>query len=175
LILWNATINRLFLRGDGSNDFLRDATLNLPLPGTTPTFFWLEFSQVSWTANDALFCTGTTGGQMQCFQHTSSPTMAAYNNVIAADNNGASLGTATRGEVYYSNSTSDYTKLASTTVTGVSFGNQDPPAGINLLATSTGASAMNADLYTLNIHSALPSVAERAALTAASAARGFAA
>lgn len=175
LILWNSTLGRLFLRGDGTDDFLREATLNLPAAGTTPTFIWGEIALQTWTSNLTFWCSGTTGGTHQLFCNTATPDLSVYVGTIGPRNSGMALNTPSRVEIRHGNSTADYLKLGTTSVTGTNTGNLDAAAGWNFFATSAGGKPINGDIYTCNIHSAIPSAGELSALSAASAARGFAA
>lgn len=172
-IVANAIGTRTALRFDGSNDFLRDATLDRPTPAVSTTFIWGIFAPISWTATDVIWTAGTTTGTMQLAQSGSTPQIITYDGTVSAVNAGAVLGTPARVETRFSNSTTlDYLKLGATTITasGASFGNLDPPAGWNMGAVSTGANAANCDIYVCLIFSGVPSGAELAALSAAAAA-----
>lgn len=154
---------------DGSNDVLRDATLDLPSPGTSNRFFWAVYTPITWTINKTLWSGGTTGGQYQFFYSVATPDMSAYDGIVGPRNSGAIIGSPVRAEVLYSNSIGDYVKLGATTVTGTALANLDPPAGFNIGGVSTGASAANFELYALLIFQGAPSGAELAALSAAAA------
>jgi hypothetical protein len=158
------------IRGDGSNDVLRDAVIDIPAPGTTPTFVWAVLTQRNWVASKSLWNCGTTGFNV-CLTPPgagASPQLVIYNGAsIPPANSGAVVGTPTRLEAYYNNGTSDYLKAGSTTTTGTAIGAADPTAGFNMFALSNGTSAAAIDIYALLICSGLPNSTELSALSSA--------
>lgn len=111
--------------GDGSNDSLV-MTWNPPAPGTTNVWFFAVLLQKTWTAGEWVMAGGNT--ILSFAQSGSTPQMRMLNGMTPAANGGAPIGTGVRLEALFSNSTSDYMRLASTTTTGTNAGNSDAPA-----------------------------------------------
>lgn len=156
--------------GDGTNDVLVFGTLDLPAPGTTPSFFWAVFRTVTWSSNDSLYA-GNTTTTMRLRHITASPNFGAINASAGTQNTtGAPVGTFVRLENLFSNTTGDYIKLGSvkTTVPGLNTGNNDPASGaMCLLAQSTtGTSAINAEILAFGILNGEPTSGEKSALDA---------
>ncbi len=173
-IVANSVGTRTSIRGDGSNDLLRDATLDLPAPSAgTPTFIWAVVTQRTWVASKSIFSSGTTGFNT-CITTPgagSTPQLVIFNaGSVPPSNAGAAVGVPTRIEAYFSNQTSDYLKAGTVTTTGTATGLSNPPAGFNMCAVSNGTGAANCDIYAVLVFSGLPSGAELAALSAAAAA-----
>lgn len=110
---------------DGVDDWLENAVLTRPAPGTEPTFIWCVLRQLTWTFNNTLWRTGDFS--FYAFDSLVSPEIAQYTANEANNNGGLTLGDYRRIEEYNSNSTNDYLKIGSTLVTGTSAG--DDPAG----------------------------------------------
>jgi hypothetical protein len=172
-IVANAVGTRTAIRTDGSNDFLRDATLDLNAPATVPTFIWAVLTQRTWVASKTPLSSGTTLATTSLTTPGAgaSPQLVAFNaGAVPPVNSGAVLLTPTRVEAYYHNTTGDYLKLGSVVTTGTALGNSNPAAGFNMGAVSTGAQAAACDFYAVLVFSGLPSGAELSALSAAAAA-----
>ncbi len=110
------------ITGDGSNDSL-NATFARVAPGTQPFYLWLVMKQVSWTTSDSICGDFTVNGCI-LFQLSSSPNLGMFNASSVNANNGNSIGSFSRIESQFTNSTSDYIKVGSTSVTGANAGNQ---------------------------------------------------
>lgn len=160
---------RLSLSFDGSNDVLNDTTLDLPAPSTTNTFVWGVFRQRAWSAGLGPFAAAQTVGQMSFSQITASPDLNLTLGINGPVNAGAVLNTLVRYEGLWSNSTSDYIKLAATTVSGTNVGNTNPAAGYLLGGRTTTASS-SFDLLAHGVFQGKPSAAELTALTNAASA-----
>jgi len=152
---------------DGVDDLLNEPTLDLPSPGITHTFIWCICNIKTWVAGHGPF--GTGAGTTQVQPHTGTPKLAAYNGTFGPDNGGMSVGTPTKIEVWFTNSTSDYLKVGATTTTGTNLGNANPGAGINIGAVIAGFEA-NCDVYALLVFTDKPSSSELSAMSAAAAA-----
>jgi hypothetical protein len=148
---------------DGTNDSLANATLNLPAPGTTPTFYWGVINH-TWGLNKAYICAGVD--RMKIFPANVTPQVNS-NNGTGLGNTGAAVGSWVRMEALFSNSTNDYLKLASTNATGTNTGNNDPAAGILLGRNSASTVFGNISFAAFMICAGKPSAAELAALDAA--------
>lgn len=155
---------------DGSNDEMSSSGPNLPAPGTTNSWYWGVIKQVSWTISET-FITANSANSVAILPQTASPTISMTNGTVVNANGGASVGTWVRMEALWSNSTSDYLKLGSTSVTGANAGNTNPSAGI-ILCRNFGATVWaNIEWAAFMICGGNPSAAEKAALSAAVTAR----
>lgn len=163
----NGTPSLLF---DGTNDSLAAATPNQPAPGTTVTYLWAVFRNVTWTGSDRIVAVSGNGASMLVMQSGSSPQCVSANVTLGPVNNGALLSAYARLEAYFSNSTSDFLKLAATSVTGTNTGNTDPVAGTTLAA-GNGANFGNVEIVEFFVVNRLPSSTERTSLDAYCTAR----
>jgi len=162
-------INHPAFRFDGGNDVITETTLDLPPPGTTPTYFWGVASVVSWVVTRAMMATGNAGSTMVIGSGGEvTPNWHFSNGAVSPSNGGATVGSYFQLEVGCSNVAGDFFKLGATTVTGI-LGNSDSAAGINLGAATTGAFQANMDWVVLLIFSGIPTAGERNALTSAAA------
>lgn len=153
---------------DGVDDLLGEATLDLPPPGTTPTFIWGVFTQKAWKAAGGAFAAGPTLATIQIGGTGVTPQNKIYNGTAGPANAGAVLGSPVRFEALWNNATTDYLKLGATTATGTNTGNSNPAAnffigGVTNLAANSGTF----DFYALLIFNAKPSAGELAALSSA--------
>lgn len=131
--------NQASITFDGTDDALVFTGLDLPAPGTTPFWVWIIFRQLSWTSLDWVFAAGNNTVALQ--QFTADPQLRIINGTAVSSNSGAPTGTTVRGIASFTNSAADYLKLASTTVTGATSGNNDPVSGsFGLGARSAGLS-----------------------------------
>lgn len=151
---------------DGITQEMSSAGPNLPAPGTTPSFYWAVFQQISWTSVET-FITGNSANSTAVFPLTASPQIAATNGVNGPTTNGATVGSWARLEVLFNNSTTDYIKAGSVSATGTNTGNTDPAAGIILARNFAATAWANVGFVAFMILGGAPSAAELAALTAA--------
>lgn len=141
------------------------STLDLPAPGTTPTYIWLVMRQDAWT-DTKYIVTGGSANHMNLWQRNigggGSPDIRQYNGSHAHINSAATIGSWFRIDAYFSNTTSDRIQIGSTTVTGENAGNINPVAN-RALGDLASASALITvcDLMYLN---ELPSATEKTAL-----------
>jgi len=149
---------------DGSNDFL-DVTWNPPAPGTQPVWFFCAFNQITWGAAKFLFVGNTSASSLALAQAGATPAMVQQNTAAVNSNTGAGLGSPVRGQVYFSGSVSDYTKLGAVLVTGASAGVVDPII-FRLFSRNGGTQSINAKLACLGAWVGEPSAGEKAALDA---------
>jgi len=154
---------------DGIDDFLTNAALNLPAPGTTPTFFWVVMRQIAWTLDDVII---ESSGGLSFYQSAVSPEVRQFNGAEVNASNGMPLDTYKRIEVYFSNSVADYIKAGSVTVTGANAGNIDANPGIWMGSSFTEASGFaNIEVCECWIFNALPNASQIAQLNAYAALR----
>lgn len=146
---WQA--NQIFghhtVRGDGAAHSMNFAGLDLPAPGTTPTWFlvWARF--LSWTSGDALFSgSGTT--TMRVRQGNATPQIAANNGTVSNNNAAAVLNTLVRIECLFSNTAADYLKVGGTPVssTVTTFGNGNAASGAFWLFSGNAANFANVEI-----------------------------
>lgn len=150
---------------DGASDCLISSGPNLPAPGTTNVFYWVVFKQIAW-ANDRPLLMGNIGSGMALYSHTSTPNFAIVNSATASSlNNAATLGAWVRAEAGFTNSTNDFVKIASTNVTGVNVGNNDPAAGMFMARNFAGTVFGNYEVAAAIVTLGLPTAAERSALS----------
>jgi hypothetical protein len=163
----NATPSVLF---DGVDNYVANAVLNLPAPGTTPTFYWAVLRQVTWTANERLWGAGADSVTLTVFQPMPSgtPFISMINAAFPGGNpNGAlAVNTYKRLEVSFSNTAADYIKAGSTTITGGNTGNNDAAAGFVLGAAANLTTFGNIEVADFAIFDVLPSVLQKAQLDA---------
>lgn len=153
---------------DGSNDCLNFATLDLPAPGTTPTWFFMVFRVTTWGSAKSIYGGGTTTAMRVNFQ-TSSPNIRAINTTGSSFNTGAPAGTWVRLENLFNNATTDYLKLGSTSVTGVNTGNTDAASGAFTLGSHinpTGANASAIEVACMGAWNGKPTAGELTSLDA---------
>jgi hypothetical protein len=166
---WNATggpNSQPSVLFDGINDIAENLLLDLPAPGTTPTFYWAVIRQVSWTPLDILF--GAAGGLL-IRQFAGSPNIGQQNPTGPVNaHGGLTVNTFLRLESYFSNSVSDYIKAGSAIAsTGANAGNTDPTAGFALgNLPSAGSDWANIEVCEFWIFNVLPSTTQKAALDA---------
>lgn len=152
---------------DGVNDEMSNTTLDLPAPGTTPTYFFAVFRQVSWT-NTEICIAANLGSSFYFRQETATPQMIIGNSAtVSTVNAGAAVGSWVRMEAGFTNSVSDFLKLAATNVTGVNVGNNNPGAGLFLGRNFAGTLWANMGLAALMACGGIPTAGERSALSAA--------
>lgn len=65
---------------DGVDDFLINAALNLPAPGTTPTFYWVIVRQVTWNGPGFGTLNEANNGALAQYQGGVSPELIQYNS-----------------------------------------------------------------------------------------------
>lgn len=165
----DATLNNLpTITADGVQQTLASTTLTMPTPGTTPSWFWAVLKQVTWSGGVGRRWWGAAGGgnRLIVFNTGVTPQSAAHNAVTGPLNAGATIGSWIRAEAYFSNTVSDYLKLAGTSVTGTATGNNIPTAGFTLFANGVGTQFSNIAIYALGIWLGQPTAGEKSALDA---------
>lgn len=155
------------VRFDGIDDCMVIDTWDPPAPGTTPSFFWGVIKQISWTSADSVYC-GNNASRLRLLQSTSSPNLVGTNGIGSSLNNGAAIGSWVRLEHLFNNSTTDYLKLGSVSVTGISQANGDPAANVFTIGAevTSGALAWNGEFACLMGITSAPSAGELAAADA---------
>lgn len=148
-----------------SNERMVDSTLDLDPPGTNPTFFWWIASPTTWGANRRLFSSGAVANRLMLYQRTATPSVS-QNNTSDANSIAWTLGAFARLEVYFSNSVSDYIKIAGTTVTGANAGNGDPAAGFRLCSDHVGSNCISAVVSEGFVYRGTPTAAQLTQLDA---------
>lgn len=162
----DATLNNKgSLRGDATDNYLQDAALNLPAPGTTNIWIWIIFKQRTWASGRYFFGCSATAYRLEQIAGVT-PQLFAGMSSISSANGAGTLNSWFRGEMLFTNSTSDYLKIGATTVTGVNLGNTDPAAGFFLFARNV-AGFIDGDIARIVICQGKPTAGEITALDAA--------
>jgi len=166
--LQSAALNgRNTILADGVDDRLVVGTMDLPAPGTTPTWFWGVFNEPTDLGSATLFGGGSST-LMRIFR--SSLTQMRCSNGVSGTQVTRVVNTWYRFEALFANSaTSDYLKIGSTdSGVGTATGNNNPAAGaFTLFAQQTaGNSPGNFNLACLGAWSGNPTAAEKALLSA---------
>jgi len=122
------------------------SSLDLPAPGTTPTFIWSILRQDAWLSGYYIFTGGGTN-HMNVWQAGATPGIRQF-NTAHANSVSATIAAWGRLESYFSNTTSDYQKWISTTATGTSAGNTDPDANRSI---GSGGGVGNAQVSVVEV------------------------
>ena len=165
--------NTPYLLFDGTDDELIDSGLNLPAPGTTPTYIWAVIYQVIWTLNRVVLGHNVTDGVNDhlVFQSAATPNISLNNATTAEENAGLAVVTWGRLEAGFTNSTSDFLKLIATNVTGTNAGNNASTGRRIAKSANTGLGFGNLRVAELLYANRIPSAAERTSLDAYCTAR----
>lgn len=159
---------------DGVDDVLSAAGLNLPAPGTTPTWIWIVLKQIAWTNGRRIVAPVSLTTRVALSQSTLSPSLEQFNGVSANLNNGATLGSWVAVQSYYSNTVNDFIGVNDVAlVTGTSAGNNSGATGRTLggAAASLFSNTAVAEIVYANV---LPSPGQLASFAAYRLARyGF--
>jgi hypothetical protein len=150
--------------GDGVNDLFTNATLNLPAPGTTPTWYWFILRQNGYTSQAGIIC--PTASRCEIRQFGSSPAVIQIGPNLVNSNTGAAIGVWVIGESLFNNATTDYLRLGAATVTGASAGNNDPLAALTIFARQGATNFSSTSLAELAIANVNPSDGVKASLRA---------
>jgi hypothetical protein len=155
------------LLGDGVNDYMTNVWVP-PAPNVTPSWFFLVFRQVTWTAGKYIFAASTSSAIISFAQSGVTPALSMLNTSNVNNNTGAAIGASVRGEVHFNGATTDYTKCAATLVTGASAAVSAGLVGLKLFSRNNGTTAqtINAKIACIGAWEGLPSLGERAALDA---------
>lgn len=145
---------------DGTSDFLA-ATLALPAPGTTPTFIWAILRQNAWTITRNIF-SDTTATRLLIFQQTAEPGITMASTTQVNNNTAVAVGAWCRLACQFQNSTSDYLKLAATSVTGASANNFAGGGGRRIAINSTGSAFCSMSLAELIYFAGVPTAGQLA-------------
>jgi hypothetical protein len=154
---------------DGVDDFLANAALDLPAPGTTPTFYWGVVRQVTWTSGDRFWLAAGFG--LQFFQGGLATEVFINNGGGFGPAISMPLNTYRRIQSYFSNSIADYLRVGSLNSTGTNVGNTDAAAGFFIAQDGIGGGFGNIELCELWIFNALPTALQLAQLDAYAANR----
>ncbi len=128
------------ITGDGTDDFLANAALDLAAPGTTPLTMWMICKAVTWTANKGICGAGTWP---IIYQVTSTPRIQQFAGGNANANDSLTLGDWRLVEGNFKASIADYLRVGSNKVTGQSASNADPAAGATIFSRAAGTTCMN--------------------------------
>ncbi len=158
---------------DGINDSMGNAALDLPVPGTTPTFVWAVYRQVTWALIQRHWNLGVAGNSLAFRPPLAgiSPELQQFAGSFANLNSGMTVNVYKRLEVYFSDSTADFVDVGGVHSTGASAGNVDPAVSVTIGANATLLNFGNIQICEYWIFNALPSTAQLAALDAYAAAR----
>ncbi len=124
---------------DGSNDFLGNATMDIPAPGTTPSWIFSVWRLNTWAVGKNIYAGGSTTC-MRLLCNGSTPQMQKT-NVTASGLISPTLANWQCAEDYYSNSAADYLRIGALATTPAGSGNTDPAAGGFRIGSSNGAGA----------------------------------
>jgi hypothetical protein len=141
-ITTNLLNGRTGITMNGATQHMVFSTLDLPPPGTTPSWIFAVWRWKTWTSGDNMY--GASTSCMRLLQITSLPQVEKHNGVVSSTLSPA-LNTWQRSADYYSNTTSDYLKIGASTVTGVNCGNTDPAAGAFRIGSNNGGGAGSPD------------------------------
>ena len=134
---------------DGVDDSLLAPGLTLAAPGTTPTWIWMVFKQITWLNTRRLFAATSSSNTHTVFHNGASPTLAAFNGVTANNNAEAAVGTWVAAQFYYSSSVGDFIRVNDNLpVTGTSAGNNAGGVGRTL---GSGNAALFSNIATAEI------------------------
>jgi hypothetical protein len=149
------------LRGDATNDSMREPVTDLPAPNVTPTFIFGVCRQVSWTINRVMLDSGGASEGCTILTAGVTPSISMFDGTTVNGNAGATVGTLVRFFASYTGSTSDGLKFGSAAeTTGASAGTTNPGTGIRLFAAFDDTAPGNYDLTVVCYFSARPSAGE---------------
>lgn len=164
------TLNSAALNGqdtitfDGADHTMLASALDLPAPGTTPTYCWIVARQLGWSSNAVL--ASAEGGNVMAFKQSgSSPNTRQDNNGAANGplNSAGIINSWFLWQMLWSNSTSDYVTIGSTTVTGTDTGNSNS-TGRRLGSRNAGLSKSNIEIGEIGYCAADASAGQKTAL-----------
>jgi len=151
---------------DGVDDVM-SVVLDLPAPGTTPSFFWAVLRQVTWTNND-----GFWGADMLIGQFTASPQIFQFaGGGFNGPSTGLTVNVYKRLEAFFNDDVSDYLKAGASSVTGTNAGNTSASATFELGQYGGAGTSSNIQVCELWIFNVLPTPAQLAQLDAYALAR----
>jgi hypothetical protein len=150
---------------DGVDDFLQSA-LDLPAPGTTPTFVWAVYRIISnATGNGAIIASTSLGAAI--YSPIGVRSTGQFNGTARNINAGSNGGAWVRTEALFSASAADYVRCGATlAAAGLSAGNSDPAAA-RFIAGGAGNTPHSVELLAAIHTPYLPSAAVLAAANAA--------
>ncbi len=127
--------------GDGVSDYLTCSSYSTPAPGTTPVYIRAIIKNVTWTVGENIWNADQTAIGCSLSQNpTAAPNIRMNNGSAANTNTGLPVGSWGRIEEQFTNSTADYLKAISTTVTGTSANNNSTGTG-RVLCSNNGHTA----------------------------------
>jgi hypothetical protein len=147
-----------------SNNAAMTMTWDPPVPGTTPVWFWVILRQRSSLSGRYIMAGGN--GILAISQASGGVNIRQSNTTQVNVNGGATIGVATRVETSFTNSTSDYVKAGSTSVTGANAGNSDAPSFVLFARSNASTTSSDVDIAAVGAWNGEPTSGEKAALDA---------
>lgn len=152
---------------DGIDDFMTNAVLDLPAPGTTPTTYWGVFRQITWNGAGNRFWDAGGGGNLFLVLQVATPDIAQANPAVVNTNGGFTVNQYMVFEALFSDSPSDAIRVGGVISTGASAGNNDSAVGYVLGAANVAAALpSNIEVCELWIFSTALTAQQRAQLRA---------
>ena len=140
-------------------------TLDLPAPGTTPTFFWAVWRLLAQPAAAGYLLGEAPNGNVM-FINGASNNLFNYNTGPTGPV-AMPIGSWGRSEGLFANNALDYVKFGATSaVPGVSTGNIDPGSARGLFCLANGTGKLNAELLALVALNNVPTAPQLAAASA---------
>jgi hypothetical protein len=127
--------NRGALASDGNLKVLTSTLWDPPAPGTINVWMFAVIRQTGWIAGRYLW-NGSGATTLYLAQVGVTPALVQNNLNQVNSNTGAAINSSVRAEMLFTNSTSDYLKLGSSSVTGASAGNANSTALFSLFGRS---------------------------------------
>lgn len=163
------------VQGDGSDDYIR-ATWARAAPGTQPFYIWLVVKQVTWGSLNCIIgdCNASITSGFTEIQNPSTPSTQTYCiSATPGTNSAGTIGSYFRHEMQFQDSTADYLRVGSTTVTGTSAGNSAGSGQVELFqgGSNTAGRHANVEIAEAFAFLGVPSAGQRAALDAYCTAR----
>ncbi len=137
-----------------------DSSLNLPAPGTTPSFIFWVFRSIAYNNIGILFGpTSGTAGSKLILATSSTPNLAEFNGGANTNTNSAlAINSWGACEAYFSATTSDYLRLGATTVSGTAVSATNSATGRQIgNANNLANRFQNMELLAVIYMSSLPS------------------
>jgi hypothetical protein len=117
--------------GTPANSDVLVSSLNLPAPGTTPTWIGMVWRNITPSANGRPFCDNSTGISQTAYMYASDSNLGLFNGGPGPQSN-FTLNNWECSEFYFSNSAADYIKRGSNAAVTGAGANNGTGAGRNL-------------------------------------------
>jgi hypothetical protein len=166
---WNSSggpNSRGIVTFNGTNNWMEFTSWDPPAPGTTPIWFFWVCKPVSWSSGANLY-SGSSTAILRCRMGTTTGKIGASNGTLGQELTNFTVGSWFRGENLFSNSTSDYIKVGSTSTTlpGTNTGSTNPGSGVFRLCTDVVTRFGNIAWGCFGAWNGEPTSAEKTALS----------